>query len=72
MKLDKVWKEVDKVKQVKIAKQYGVWYYTRVRANDYNDLRFNIIELYNNKKEYECSFGSMDEMKHYIRTGEFI
>ena len=58
------------MKKLRIAKEYGTWYYKRIRPNQYNDLAFDGVELYDENKEQQCTCIDLDECKQYIKTGE--
>lgn len=57
------------MKKFKCAKKYGIWYYIKMIPNAYNDLDGAIYELYNEKKEFVGTFGSLDSIKYYVETG---
>ena len=60
------------MKQVRCKKEYGVWCYIKVEANDDNGLDAPIYELYDKDWNWVDDFGSYGDMKHYIETGEYL
>ncbi len=60
------------LKQLRIAKKYGVWYYRKITPDDYNDLDAPIWELFNSNQENVGTFGCYSDMIYYIHTGIII
>lgn len=53
------------MKRLKIKKQYGVFYYEKIREID---MEFDLYYLYNEKKEYINTFAFYNDMKYFIET----
>ena len=63
------------LKRLRVAKKYGEWMYKKIKANDYNDLRFDIYELYkviDGKPKFENEFGLWSDMIFYAQTGIYL
>lgn len=58
------------MKQLKCKKQLGVWFYEKINPDEYNDLDAPIYELYDSNKKLVMVFGSYNDMKYYVETGE--
>ena len=66
--------KITEFKRVKCKKQFGVWYYKIEKAERFGVARLDgdLYHLYNEKKEYENTFGSYEDMKYYIEYGEIL
>ncbi len=59
------------VKRFRInEEQYGVWYYQRI----VDDTEFDapIYNLYDSNGDFVNEFGSIGDMRHYCKTGEYL
>lgn len=61
-----------KLKKVKCKKEFGVWYYTIIKPNIYNDLDGPIYNLYDINGKNVNEFGCYGDMKYFIETGKYI
>lgn len=57
------------MKKLRCKKEFGIWYYEKTAADDYNDLDGAIYTLYNESGEYVNTFGCYGDMKLYAETG---
>ena len=66
--------KITEFKRVKCKKQLGVWYYKIEKAERFGVARLDgdLYHLYNDKKEYENTFGSYGDMKYFIEYGEVL
>ncbi len=63
------------MKRLRVAKKYGEWMYEKIKANEYNDLCFDIYNLYkvvDGKPVFENEFGLYSDMKYYAETGIYL
>lgn len=60
------------MKKVRCKKEFGVWYYKKINADDMNSLDAAIYELYDENQNFVSEFGSYGDMKYYIETGNYL
>lgn len=60
------------MKKVKCKKEYGIYFYKRIGADELNGLDAAIYELYDAEQNYIEDFGSYGDMKYYIETGCYL
>lgn len=57
------------MKQVRVAKKYGEWYYEK----EFDcDMEFPMFKLYDAEGRFVNSFAYYDDMVYYIKTGIVI
>lgn len=57
------------MKRLKCKKEFGVWFYEKIPANDLNGLDAPIYSLYDTGGNFENNFGSYGDMKLFVETG---
>lgn len=60
------------MKKVRAKKEYGTWYYNRIKADNMNCLDADVYELYDESQNFVTEFGSYGDMKYYIETGVIL
>ena len=63
---------MDEFNKLKCKKEYGVWYYKKIKPTGSNDLDAPIYELYNSKKEFVNTFGCYSDMKYFVIEGVIL
>lgn len=60
---------VSELKKVRLRKKDGIWLY---KKREGGDLDAPIYELYKEDGTFVMTFGSYDDMRYYIVTGEIL
>ena len=60
------------MKKLRCKKEFGIWFYEKENPNDYNDLDAPIYTLYDEQRNYICTFAYYNDMKYYLETGIII
>jgi hypothetical protein len=63
---------VNGLQKLKCKKEFGVWFYKKIKPDCYNDLDGPIYELYDVNGKFVDEFGCYGDMKYFIETGIII
>lgn len=62
---------IDRVKRVRLPKNYGAWYYQRIETDDDGE-EVTIFNLYDDSGQFVNEFRDMEAVKKYCRTGKYV
>lgn len=62
---------ISEVKRLRINEEYyGVWYYQRI--TDDTEFDAPIYNLYDADGEFVNEFGSLGDLRHFAKTGQYL